>query len=147
MQVPGWYLGILAGAFVSGAAAAASFAFGPVQLGTVLALVAVSAAIAFFVMTQKTLFSSSPFVPTSTPSGSAPHRSWSCTPSAEFAEVLEKILLEMLQATEGKKLVVPMQVIQRYQNEAVDAHKSGNFTLAIRNFALAINCLMREIKK
>ena len=147
MLVPGWHWGILAGAFAAGLTAAASFLFGgPIQIGALLALVAVAAGIVFFVLAQKTLFSTSPFLPTSIHSGKAPYRTWDCTPSAEFADALAKMLQELLQAMQGQHFV-SRQASQRYENEAVTSYKKGNFLQAIRNYALAINGLMREIKK
>jgi len=147
MQVPGWQWGILAGAFVAGLAATASFVFGFMELGALLALATMVAGIAFFVMTQRTLFASSPFVPTSTHSGLAPYRTWDCTPSAEFANALAKMVQELLLATQGQRLTVPIQTIQRYESEAVKEHQNGNFAASLRNYIQIINSLMREIKK
>ena len=147
MIVPGWYWGILGGALAMGAAAAASFVFGYIPVGALLTLASVVAGIVFFVSAQKTLFSASPFVQSTVFSGSAPYRTWDCTPSAEFAEVLAKILQELLQATQGQQFTVSMQTAQRYASEAVGGYQKGNFSLAVRNYALAINSLMREIKK
>jgi protein phosphatase len=147
MQVPGWYWGILAGSLLAGLGAAASFVFGEIQIGALLTLAAVIAGIAFFVMAQKTLFSSSPFLPSSVSSGNAPYRTWDCTPSAEFADTLAKLLQELLQAAKGQQFTVSMQIVQRYESEASGGYKKGNFVSAIRNYALAINSLMCEIKK
>ena len=147
MQVPGWYWGILAGALVAGLAAGANFVLGgSFQIGVLLALVAVIAGIVFFVLAQKTLFSSDPFLHSSETSGSAPYRTWECAPSAEFADSLEKIVRELFQATQGQQFAVSVQTAGRYENEAVQAHKKGDLASAIRNYALAINSLMREIK-
>jgi len=110
-------------------------------------LIAVVAAIIFFVLAQKTLFSPSPFVQSSVFSGQAPYRTWDCTPSAEFANALAKMLLELFQATQGQQFAVSIQTAKRYETEAVVGYKKGNFALAIRNYASAINSLMREIKK
>jgi hypothetical protein len=107
----------------------------------------VIAGIIFFVMAQKTLFSNSPFLQTSIPSGKAPYRTWDCTPSAEFADTLAETLHELLQVTKGQHLTISIQTAQNYESEAVGEHKKGNFVLAIQNYALAINSLMREIKK
>jgi len=152
MLVPGWYWGILAGAVAAGLAAVASFALwspptGISIPGVLLALIAVAAGIVFFVLAQKTLFSSSPFVQSSVFSGQAPYRTWDCTPSAEFADVLAKMLLELFQAAQGQQFAVSTQTTKRYETEAVAGYKKGNFALAIRNYASAINSLMREIKK
>ena len=147
MQVPGWYWGILGGAVLAGGAAAASFVFEQIPLGALLALGAVAAGITFFVMAQKTLFSSSPFLPSSVFSGNAPYRTWDCTPSAEFADTLAKLLQELLAATKGQQFAVSIQMAQRYAGEAAGGYKKGNFTSAVRNYALAINSLMREIKR
>ena len=148
MLMPGWYWGVLAGAVVAGLVSAASFVFGaPLQIGALLALVAVVAGIVFFVLTQKTLFSSSPYTQSSVFSGQAPYRTWDCTPSAEFADTLAKVLQELFQAAQGQQFTVSIQAAQRYEIEAVADYKKSNFALAIRNYALAINSLMREIKK
>ena len=151
MLVPGWYWGILAGAVAAGLVAAASFVLGPPQtgflLGALLALIAVVAAIIFFVLAQKTLFSPSPFVQSSVCSGQAPYRTWDSTPSAELADALEKMLQELFQATQGQQFAVSIQTAKRYEIEAIAGYKKSNFALAIRNYASAINSLMREIKK
>jgi hypothetical protein len=147
MLVPGWYWGILAGAVAAGLAATASFVLGATQIGALLALAAVVAGTVFFVLAQKTLFASSPFAQSSVFSGQAPYRTWDCTPSAEFANALATMLQELLQATQGQQCAVSVQTAQRYAGEAVAGHKKGNFASAIRNYAQAINSLMREIKK
>ena len=147
MIVPGWYWSILGGALVAGVAAAACFWFELFSVGILLTLAAVVAGIIFFVLAQKTLFSASPFSPSTVFCGSAPYRVWDCTPSAEFAETLAKILHELLQATQGQQFTVSIQTAQRYASEAVGGYQKGNFLLAIRDYALAINSLMREIKK
>ena len=146
MQVPGWHWGILAASIVGGIAAAASLAVGHIQPGALLAFFSVSAAIAFFVMAQKTLFSASPFIQSSVFSGNAPYRTWDCAPSAEFADSLAKILQELFQATQGHKFAVPIQTARRYEGEAVNSYKKNNYASAIRNYTLAINSLMRAIK-
>ena len=147
LQVPGWHWSILAGSCAAGVMAAASFVFGQILLGALLTFMAVSAAIAFFVMAQKTLFSASPFLPTSVLSGNAPYQTRDCTPSAEFADTLAKILQELFPATQGQQFTVSIQTARRYESEAVNGYKKGNFASAIKNYALAINSLMREIKK
>ena len=148
MLVPGWHWGILAGAFASGLVAVASFfcALAPVVWAP-LAMAALVAGIVFFVLAQKTLFSNSPFLPSSLLSGKAPYRTWDCTPSMEFTNALAKILQELLQATERQQRTASRQSAQRYESEAVAGYKKGNFTWAIRHYASAINSLMREIKK
>jgi len=147
MQVPGWHWGVLAGAVMAGLAATASFLFGLIQVGALFTLAAVVIGIAFFILAQRTLFASSPFLPTSTLSGKAPYRTWDCTPSAEFADTLATIQRELRQATQGQQFTIPIQTIQRYESEAVLGYKKGDFVAAIRNYVLTINCLMREIKK
>jgi protein phosphatase len=147
MCVPGWYWGILAGSVVAGVATVANFVLGgTLQIGFLLALAALVAGIAFFVMAQQTLFSSSPFLQSSVSSGKAPYRSWDCIPTAEFSDVLAKLLQELTQASKGQQFAVSVQTAGRYESEAVQAHKKGNFAAAIRNYALAINSLVREIK-
>ena len=145
-RVPGWHWGILAGSVTAGFAATASFVFGQVPWGALFALAAVAAGIAFFVLAQKTLFASSPFLPSLVPIGNAPYRTWDCAPSSEFADALAKMLQELLHATKGQRFSVSVQTAQRYESEAVSGYKKGNFAGAIRNYALAINSLMREIK-
>ena len=148
MVIPGWYWGILAGAVMAGLGAAASFfTEWHTGIGFLLAVAAVIAGIAFFVMSQKTLFASSPYVPESVPSGNAPYRTWDCTPSAEFADTLAKILQELLQATPEQRFTASIQTARRYESEAVAGYKKNNFVAAIQNYAQAINGLMRAIKK
>ena len=147
MCVPGWHWSIFAGAVTAGLAAGATFVLGgPPQIGLLLALVAVIAGITFFVMAQQMLFSSSPFLQSSVLSGKAPYRTWDCTPTAEFADVLAKLLQELVQASKGQQFAVSVQTAGRYESDAEQAHKKGNFVSAIRNYALAINSLVRELK-
>jgi len=151
MQVPGWHWGILAGAVVSGVATAASFwgFFGDqynLEITFLFFMMAVIAGIVFFVLAQKTLFSSSPFVQSSMDSGQAPYRTWEISPSAEFSDALAKMLQELFQAIHGQHRVVSTQIAQRFEAEAVASYKQGNCAAAIRNYAQAINSLMREIK-
>jgi len=147
MRLSGWCWGIMTGSLATGLAAAAGLFFGNLQLGIFLALVAVILGITFFVMAQQTLFSASPFLQPSFSSGNAPYRSWNCSPSVEFCAALKKILEELFQATKGQQFTVSIQTAHRHENEAVEEFKKGNVALAIRNYALAINSLMREIKK
>ena len=157
MQVPGWQWGILAGSVLAGLASAASLlagymgenaeVFKYIQPAAFLALAAVIAGIAFFMLAQKTLFSGSPFEQSTVVSGNAPYRTWETPPSAEFAGVLAGILQEVVQATQGSQYAAALQAAKRYENEAVNGHQNGQFAAAIRNYALAINSLMRQIKR
>ena len=147
MRIPGWQWGILAGALAAGLAATASFIVGTLQLGFLFALLAVVAGITFFVLAQRILFSTSPFLQSSAVSGKAPYRSWDCFPTVEFSNTLEKTVKELFDATKGQEFTVSIQTARRYENEAVEAYKNGNYASTIRNYAQAINSLMREIKK
>ena len=148
MHVPGWQWGILAGAVAAGFGAAAIFTLGgSFPLGGLLVLAAAAAGITFFVLAQKTLFSGSPFAQSTVSSGNAPYRTWDCSPSVEFADALAKTLQEVLQATQGQQFTAAIQTAKRYENEAAGGYQKGNFASAIRNYALAINSLMREIKR
>jgi len=147
MYVPGWCWGILAGSLAAGLAAAAALFVGHIQIGVLLAIAMASAFIAFFVLAQKTLFSSSPFAQSSVLSGSAPYRTWDCTPSAEFADTLAKLLQELFHAARRQQFGISVQNAERYESEAVEGFKKGHFASAIQNYARAINSLMRELKK
>ena len=146
LLTPGWYWGILGGTVLTGLATGTSLVFGQIPLGALFALITLIAGIVFFMMTQRTLFSSSPFLQSSPTSGNAPYRTWDCTPSADFADTLAKIFQELFQATKGRQMTVPTQMIQHYESEAANRYKHDDFASVIRNYALAINCLMREIK-
>ena len=157
MKVPGWQWGMLAGALVAGLMAAASLLVGymseeadvfrHIQPAALLALAAVIAGTIFFVTAQKTLFSSSPFEQSTVFSGNAPYRTWECPPSTEFVEALASIFQEVLRATQGQQYAAAIQTAKRYESNAVIGHKKGQPALAIRNYAQAINCLMRQIKR
>jgi protein phosphatase len=147
MTIPGWHWGMLAGTLVAGIGAAACLVLGQIRLGILLAIGAMVAGISFSMLTQKTLFSSSPFVRTSLPSGHAPYRSWNCLPSAEYVSSLAKILRELLQAAKGHQFSIQTQEAQRLEGEAANDAKRGNFAAAVKSYAMAINCLMRELKK
>ena len=151
MLVPGWLWGILAGSVATGLMATASFLLGEgslaLQMGALLTIVTLIAGTVFFVLAQKTLFASSPFLQSSMSSGSSPYRTWNCTPSLAFADALATMLQELFQATQGQQFAVSIRAAQRFEAEAVNEYKKGNATWAIRNYAQAINSLMREIKK
>jgi len=147
MHTPLWYWGILAGAVAAGLTAAACLVVGDIPFGAMLSVAAVIAGITFFVMAQKTLFASDPFFPSSVSSEKGPYRTWDCAPSAEFADALRKILQELIQATQGQQFAICVRTAERYESDAVEGYNKGNFTSAIRNYAQAINSLMREIKK
>ena len=147
MLVPGWIWGILGGGVLAGIGGTAGILWGAMILGALLLLIATAASIAFFVLAQKTLFAGSPFHPLSVPKGEAPYRTWNAAPNAEFASALAKILNEMFQVTQGQQYATSIKTAQRYESEAVTGIQNGNFVSAVRNYALAINALMREIKK
>ena len=148
MQVPGWQWSMLAGAVFGGLATAASFFLVDyLPITAMLAIASVALGIAFFVFAQKTLFSGSPFLQTVKSSGRAPYRTWDCTPMAEFADALAKILNELLQAAQNQRFNVSMQTVERCASDAAEGYKSGNFVWAVRNYALAINSLMRDLKR
>ncbi|MDR1052832.1 MAG: hypothetical protein LBL39_01545, partial [Planctomycetaceae bacterium] len=71
----------------------------------------------------------------------------SCVPSHEFVTTLSEILQELRQATKGHQLGVNSNEANKYEKEAVKAVQAQNPIAAIKNYALAINYLMRELKK
>jgi protein phosphatase len=147
LLIPGWHWGIMGGAALCGLGAVAGFVLGSVLLGGMLAVCCLVATGFFFTLTQNTLFKSSPFLSTYPPSGKGPYTKSDATPSENFAATLAKILYELRQAAKGLRFDISSAEAASYEKEATKAVKTNDFASAIKNYALAINHLMRELKK
>ena len=146
MQIPlsSWLA--IGGTALFGLGAVVGFLTNNTLLGGLLAVAAVGALIFFFSSTKKFLLEASPFLG-APPSGKGPYTKTVCTPSAEFAASLAKILQELRQATEGHQFVIKSTEADRHEHDAIKAGRAGDQAGAIRNYSLAINHLMRELKK
>jgi protein phosphatase len=101
----------------------------------------------FLTKTKKSLFENSPFLQTTQSGNKIPYTKTSCAPSHEFVTTLSKILQELRQATKGHQLSINSDEANQYEKEATKAVQTQNTVIAIKNYALAINHLMRELKK
>ncbi|MDR0870514.1 MAG: protein phosphatase 2C domain-containing protein [Planctomycetaceae bacterium] len=112
----------------------------------ILAAGAFAAFCCFFISAKKNLFRSFTFsnVP---PSGKSPYTSQTCPPSFEFAAALAKIYRELLLAAKEQKRQIQVNEAERYEREAIRGAKLSDTAKAVSNYAMAINVLMRELKK
>jgi protein phosphatase len=146
LQVPTSAWAVLVAALLCGAGAAGSFLLNSAFLGVLLSVITVALLFYFYLLAKHSLFSPSPFVEVP-PTGKGPYRSFPCAPTLEFAIVLEKVYREVRQAANDKKFSVNFQEANTCKSAAMAAVQQNNAGEAVRNYCLAINSLMRELKK
>lgn len=147
LQVPVTSWITLAAAALFGAGAVGGFAIGNILIGGLLAVVAAVGFFFFFSLSKNTLFAPSPFTPSIVSKSKSPYTRTGCEPSMEFVAALDKILRELRQATSGKQLAVKSVEADHCEQQGVLAEEAKNPVEAIRNYSMAINLLMRELKK
>ena len=146
LEIPISSWGLLAGTIGSGIATGAGFVLGHLILGSVLAFLTVVVGFFFFRFAAKSIFSVSPFEVSKQCRVKEPYMRAHCPPSQEFAERLAKMFHELRQATQGQ-LTVHSPDADACEKNAKKALRTQDFSAAIREFALAINHMMRELKK
>jgi protein phosphatase len=116
-------------------------------LGVIAGLIAAVTAICFCASTQSYLYINSPFASTEI-IGKAPYTSSNCPPEEKLTASLAQMLAEVRQAIKDKsmKIVSPREADER-ERKARLAAQYANYPEAIQNYSIAINLLMREIKK
>ncbi|MDR0390443.1 MAG: protein phosphatase 2C domain-containing protein [Planctomycetaceae bacterium] len=100
----------------------------------------------FFLSSQSYLFGNSLFINTTT-HGKAPYTNAPCQPEENFTESLAKILAEVKAAIQNKEIKINTKEANNCEQKANTAQNNKNYTTAIQNYAMAINLLMRELKK
>lgn len=101
----------------------------------------------FMTLSAKTLFRRPIYDEMSPPLGKGPYTRSPCFPSEEFAGKLTTILKELRQATQNDRWSISSPSADSAENEAHTAMEQGDMTGAIRNYSLAVNHLMRELKR
>lgn len=147
LQIPVSCWFALTGAIVAGLGAIGGFLTDNMILGAALSILAAFAVFIFFVLAKKSIFESSPFINPVQPLGKGPYTKTACVPSEVFADNLARILKELRQATKGHQLTVKSESADEFEKKAIVAEKNHDTVETIRNYALAINYLMRELKK
>ena len=97
---------------------------------------------------RNSLFSS--FFPPPSPDasyGNGPYTSHPCSPGEEFTEKLSSILQQFRKVTQDNKWEVSWDQAYMREQSALSAIRSKDYGTAIREYSLAINFLMRELKK
>ncbi|MDR2169524.1 MAG: protein phosphatase 2C domain-containing protein [Planctomycetaceae bacterium] len=118
---------------------------GDILVGIVAGSIAAAAIIAFFATTQLYLIGASPFAHTEF-AGKAPYVCANCQPESNFANSLAKTLGELRNAIKEKKINITTKEADQKEQIAKNAIKINDYANAIRNYAMAINLLMRELR-
>ena len=147
LEIPLSSWGLLVGTLCSGIAAGLGFVLGNTIIGGILALLTVVVGFFFFRFAAKSIFGGSPFETPIQRFGKGPYTKTHCPPSPEFAARLAKMFQELRQATQGDQLTVNSSAADDCEKTAKSALRKGDYSTAIREFALAINHLMRGLKK
>ena len=147
LKVPLSSWALLVGTVVGGGAASAGFMLGNSLVGGVIALLTVVIGFFFFRFAARSIFGGSPFEAASHRYGRGPYTKTHCPPSEEFAERLAKILKELRQATQSSQLNIQSPETDVCEKNAKEALRKHDVVAAIRDFALAGNHLMRELKR
>ncbi|GHT21429.1 hypothetical protein FACS189419_02330 [Planctomycetales bacterium] len=146
LALPAWHWGILLLSLLLLAGAVGSLLSGFPFPGLVMSILTVISGGCFFSVTKRQPFWGSPFASNTPPQGKCPYRHWDCTPSKEVSDALLKISTELIRAAR-EKFEIPTHDVNREREIAEAAGKAGNYAEVIRHYALAINFLMRELKK
>jgi hypothetical protein len=114
-------------------------------LGAIAGVGAAITAILFFVSAQSYLFGNSIFINTTT-RGKSPYTTSPCQPEENLTNSLAQMLAELKQAIQNKSIKIKSNEANNYERKANIAQKNKNYSNAIKNYALSINILMKEIK-
>ena len=147
LEIPLSSWALLVGTIGSGIATGAGFVLGNAIAGCGLALQTITLAFFFFRLAARSIFSGSPFETSNQRYGRGPYTKTHCSPSLELASRLARMLQELRQATQGNQLTVDSPDADACEKTAKESLQRYDFAAAIHNFALAVNHLMRELKK
>ncbi|MDR1479233.1 MAG: protein phosphatase 2C domain-containing protein [Planctomycetaceae bacterium] len=115
-------------------------------LSVVTGSIAAAAAICFFISTQSYLLGNSPFANTEV-KGNAPYTNTICQPDEKLTFSLAKLLADVRQAIKDNAIEIKSKEADDKEQKALTATQHHHYTEAIQNYSIAINLLMREIKK
>ncbi|HBT77996.1 MAG TPA: hypothetical protein DEB39_13970 [Planctomycetaceae bacterium] len=124
-----------------------SFVSGMLSLWIVSLIATIVFCAIFIGLSAKTLFRSSPYADGIAPFGKGPYTRTRCVPDPEFVEKLTVILHELRQATRNDRWFVESNEADHAEEEGKAAVRRQDTPEAVRQFALAINHLMRELKR
>jgi protein phosphatase len=147
LQIPLSSWAVLGITIFFGMSAVLGFILGNIQIGCLFVVITVLTAFFFLTLAKKSLFEGSPFLQTLQSGNKIPYTKTSCVPSYEFAVTLSGILQELRSATKGHQFIVNSDEANQYEKKAANAVKAQDMVTAIKNYAQAINHLMRELKK
>ena len=102
---------------------------------------------AFGVTAWDYIFAPSPFEVPSKPYGGGPYTSYPCPPSKKFTDMLISILQQFRHVTQGDKWDIQWEKANAHEKAADEAYESKKYGAAIREYCLAINFLMGELKR
>ncbi|MDR2345433.1 MAG: protein phosphatase 2C domain-containing protein [Planctomycetaceae bacterium] len=114
-------------------------------LGGIAGLVAAVTAVCFFVGMKSYLFGN-PLFTHSVQTGKAPYTRSNCQPDENLAVSLSKILKDVKQAIVDKSMKIKSKEAEIGEQKAQNALKNKDYANAVKNYALSINLLMRELK-
>src|SRR5262249_33288606 len=81
------------------------------------------------------------------PLGSGPHGAHDCTPNAESVAVASQMAQQLREATRTEHWTLDWGKFNALGEQAQSALAAGDFTGAVRNYALAISFMMSEIRR
>ncbi|MDR1492119.1 MAG: protein phosphatase 2C domain-containing protein [Planctomycetaceae bacterium] len=79
--------------------------------------------------------------------GRAPYVRVNATPTPDFAGELATMVQQLRDAAKGEQWVIHWDEIDHHEQFAEAAVQAEDFSKAIYHYSLAINCMMRELKK
>ena len=79
--------------------------------------------------------------------GKGPYVRVDATPSPEFVGKLATMMQQLRDAAQDEQWAINWTDIDHNEHEAVDAGNAEDFAKAIYHYSLAINCMMRELKR
>ncbi len=138
--------GLLAATLLCGVGTGAGFVLGNALIGGMAAVLTVVVGFFFFRFAATSIFGGSPFEGANHRFGKGPYTKTLCSPGADFAARLARTLQELRQATRDQ-LAVKSPEADACEKTAKASLQKNDFAAAIRDFALAVNHLMRELKK
>jgi protein phosphatase len=147
LKIPFSSWAILGATVLFGMGAILGFVLGNIPVGCLFTVFTALTVTFFLTLIKKSLFEGSPFLQTTQSGGRTPYTQTACSPSHELVTTLAKILQELQQATKGHQFNVNPNEVNQYEKAALNAVQTQDHANAIRNYALAINHLMRELKK
>jgi len=79
--------------------------------------------------------------------GKSPYARVNASPNPDFAGKLATMVHQLRDAAQGEQWVIHWDEIDHHEQLAESAANAEDFTQAIYHYSLAINCIMRELKR